>query len=57
MTEIKNMPTDSGNEPITVETAKVIRGMSLVFCGGADHAGCSASDSSETNSKRPGRSC
>ena len=54
MTEIKNMPTDSGNEPITVETAKVIRGMSLVFCGGADHAGCSASDSSETNSKRPG---
>lgn len=33
MTEIKNMSTDSGNEPITVETAKVIQGMSLVFCG------------------------
>lgn len=33
MTEIKNMPTDGGNEPITVETAKVIQGMSLVFCG------------------------
>ena len=33
MTEIKNMPADSGNEPITVETAKVIQGMSLVFCG------------------------
>ena len=33
MTEIKNMPADGGNEPITVETAKVIQGMSLVFCG------------------------
>jgi len=33
MTEIKNMPADSGNDPITVETAKVIQGMSLVFCG------------------------
>ena len=33
MTEIKNMPAGGGNEPITVETAKVIQGMSLVFCG------------------------
>ena len=33
MTEIKNMTADGGNEPITVETAKVIQGMSLVFCG------------------------
>ena len=33
MTEIKNTPADGGNEPITIETAKVIQGMSLVFCG------------------------
>ena len=33
MTEIKNKPADGGNEPVTVETAKVIQGMSLVFCG------------------------
>ena len=33
MTEIKNMPADNGHEPVTVETAKVIQGISLVFCG------------------------
>jgi len=33
MTKIENMPAEGGNEPITVETAKVIQGMSLVFCG------------------------
>ena len=33
MTEIKNAPADGGNEPITIETAKVIQGISLVFGG------------------------
>ena len=33
MTEIKNAAENNDNESVSIETAKVVQGMSLVFCG------------------------